>query len=83
MREWLDIETAPQTGQWIWLANSHSMRIGWWSSNSGDANHGTVGGGWIDMAMAEAGGMRGLRFAPTHWMELPSPPHILAEGAER
>lgn len=71
---WLPIETAPKTGQYIWLAKPYLMRIGFWADGRQHENFGTKGGGWIDMAAAEGGGPRGLRFEPTHWMPLPAPP---------
>lgn len=71
MSDWQRIETAPRDGTIIWLANRNIMRLGWWTSNRGYENHGTVGGGWIDKGLAEAGGVRGLTFAPTHWQPTP------------
>lgn len=50
------------------------MRIGWWANGAEHENFGTVGGGWIDLGLAEAGGVRGLRFAPTFWANTPDPP---------
>ena len=70
-REWQPIETAPQNQTPIWLGCAGNMRIGWWADGAQHENFGTVGGGWIDMARAEARGPRGLTFAPTHWARIP------------
>lgn len=80
MSEWQDIATAPRDGSIFWLGKPGHMRLGFWADGVGHENHGTVGGGWIDHALAEAGGVRGLRFAPTHWHARPSPP--IARRAE-
>ncbi len=81
MTDWLSIDCAPRDGTYIWLATDSSMRIGWWASGSGYEVHGSVGGGWIDMARAEAGGPRSLTFSPTHWQRLPALPARQTPGA--
>lgn len=72
--EWQPIETAPKDGTVIWLAKEGHMRLGLWTNGAEHENHGTKDGGWIDWVNAHGTGPRGLRFAPTHWMPLPTPP---------
>jgi hypothetical protein len=62
-RTWRPIETAPKTGEFIWLASHAFMRIGFWSQER-----------WADMERAKAGGPCDLLFFPTHWQPLPAPP---------
>lgn len=70
MSEWQSIETAPKDGQFIWLANSHRMRLGYWFVVTRDASQEH----WADMARAESTGPRDLLFEPTHWMAVPELP---------
>lgn len=72
--EWQPIETAPTNGTVIWLAKEGLMRLGLWTDGAQHESHGSEGGGWIDWVNAQGTGPRGLRFAPTHWMPLPTPP---------
>lgn len=71
---WQPIETIPKDEPVLWLTNGRIIRLGWWVDGEEHEAHGTVGGGFIDKSMAEAGGVRGLPFAPTHWMHVPKLP---------
>ena len=75
MSEWKPIETAPKNGRLIWLGCGRFMRLGCWINGEEHENFGTIGGGWKDyIAMEGRQTFTGLRFMPTHWMALPSPP---------
>jgi len=69
--QWRPIETAPK-GETIWLGDQHSIRIGFWAIDC-----------WVDDAKAQDRGNRGLGFAPTHWMPLPSAPEIVSHLSAR
>lgn len=78
---WQPIESARRTGRYIWLGAPGRMRIGFWADGKEHENHGSVGGGWIDLSFAEAGrGPRGLQFGPTCWQDLPDAPEPPQRG---
>jgi hypothetical protein len=80
--QWRSIETAPKNGSYIWLADDNSARIAFWSAGAKWEHRGTVGGGWRDMATAEARGPDSLHFTPTHWMPVPRLPGAVAVSQE-
>lgn len=80
---WQPIETFNLGAhQYIWLSDGFTMRVGFWVDGEKHENYGSKGGGWIDLGRAEAGGPRGLTFAPTHWQRLPSPPTLSSPPVE-
>lgn len=78
--EWRPIDTADKSGgtakdsAYVWLSNGNVMRVGFWMNGDEFENHGSVGGGWRDLSMAENGFASDLHFAPTHWMPTPTLP---------
>lgn len=81
--DWLPMETAPLNEN-IWLANDHSIRVGFWLAGKKHECRGSVGGGWKDFALSEAqGSPMDLRFQPTKWQPTPrlnSPSRVEVEG---
>lgn len=74
---WQPIETAPKTGEFIWLSNGRMMRIGYWYVVTADPSQEH----WADMIRAERGGMGDLQWKPEYWLPLPKSPHRLT-GSE-
>ena len=85
---WMPIETAAKDGgtaktsTYVWLSNGTSMRVGFWMSGEEFENHGSIGGGWRDLSMAESGFASDLRFKPTHWQPVPLLPSPTPERGD-
>lgn len=72
LSDWLPIASAPKNGRYIWLADQHNMRIGYWPNWKDDPAK-LTGAGWADLAKSEIPGSPiGLHFRPTGWLPVPS-----------